>query len=270
MSPLLSAMTNAARAAGEGLMRQRARLNELRIDDKGRGDFVSIADLEAEETIRKALCAFAPTYGFLGEEGGRSGGADDLTWIVDPLDGTTNFLWGTPLFGMNLALARGSEVLAAVIHLPALHELYWCEKGAGARRNGQPIHVSARNQLAESVIAIGIPHSGKPGHRRFHAEFQRLTERTTGMRRTGAGSVDMSFVASGRFDAYFERVVAPWDMAAGAALIMEAGGVAQTADGGPLDLFGDTLCAGPAPLVEALVEESRKAGERLAMDERGS
>lgn len=264
MSPLIAAMTDAARAAGEGLMRRRARLKELTIDDKGRGDFVSVADLEAEEAIRKALTAFAPSYGFLGEEGGRSGGGDELTWLVDPLDGTTNFLWGAPLFGMNLALARGSDVLAAVIHLPALGELYWCEKGAGAFLNGEPIRVSQRGRIAESVIAIGIPHAGKTGHPRFHAEFARLTTQTMGMRRTGAGSVDMAFVASGRFDAYFERVVTPWDMAAGAGLIIEAGGLAKTADGEPLDLYGGTVCAGPAPLVEALIEESRKAGEDLA------
>ncbi len=264
MSPLLSTMTGAARAAGEGLLRRRAGLKDLQIDDKGRGDFVSIADLEAEETIKKALTTFAPSYGFLGEEGGRGGGSDELTWIVDPLDGTTNFLWGAPLFGMNLALARGSDVLAGVIYLPALNELYWCEKGQGAFLNGERIHVSPRTRIAESVIAVGIPHAGKSGHPRFHAEFARLTTQSMGMRRTGAGSVDMSFVACGRFDAYFERVVTPWDMAAGAALIIEAGGVAKTADGGALDLYGDTVCAGPAPLVDALVEESRRAGEELA------
>ncbi len=263
MSPLLSAMIDAARKAGEGLMRRRAGLKDLHVDDKGRGDFVSIADFEAEDTIRKALSSFAPSYGFLGEEGGRSGGGDELTWIVDPLDGTTNFLWGTPLFGMNLALARGSDVLAAVINLPALNELYWCEKGEGAFLNGEPIHVSSRARIADSVIAVGIPHAGKAGHPRFHAEFARLTTQSMGMRRTGAGSVDMSFVASGRFDAYFERVVTPWDMAAGAALIIEAGGVAKSADGGPLDLYGETVCAGPAPLVDALIEESRRAGEDL-------
>ncbi|HYD73051.1 MAG TPA: inositol monophosphatase family protein [Candidatus Binatia bacterium] len=267
MSPLLAAMTDAARAAGEGLMRRRMRLKELQIDDKGRGDFVSVADLEAEETIRKALTAFAPSYAFVGEEGGRSGGCDDLTWLVDPLDGTTNFLWNTPLFGMNLALARGSDVLAAVIHLPALNELYWCERGAGAYLNGDRIHVSTRTRIADSIIAVGIPHSGKTGHPRFHAEFARLTTQAVGMRRTGAGSIDMAFVASGRFDAYFERVVTPWDMAAGAALIIEAGGVAKTADGKPLDLYGDTVCAGPAALVDALIEESRKAGEDLAAKE---
>lgn len=264
MSPRLAAMIEAARAAGAGLMSDRARLRELRIDDKGAGDFVSQADLRAEETIRSVLMAFDPGYGFLAEEGGRSGGDSELSWVVDPLDGTTNFLWGTPLFGMNIALARGDELLAAVIFLPVLNELYWCERGEGAFMNGARIRVSNRDRLEESVIAIGIPHKGKGGHPRFNAEMSRLTCRTVGVRRTGAGSVDMSFVASGRFDAYFERVVTPWDLAAGAALITEAGGVAKNADGGSLTLHGDTVCAGPAALVDALVAESRIAAVELA------
>ena len=263
MSPLLEAMIDTARLAGEGLMQDRARLHELRVRDKGKGDFVSPADLRAEETVRDALSRFAPSYGFFGEEGGRTIGADDLTWIVDPLDGTTNFLWGAPLFGVNIALARGDDVLAGVIHLPALNEMYWAEKGGGAFLNGAPIHVSERQTLIESVIAIGIPFAGKSGHARFHAEIARLTEQTMGVRRTGAGSVDMAFVASGRFDAYFERIVAPWDMAAGVAVITEAGGVAVDADGGALKLDANSVCAGPAALVARLVEESRIAGGAL-------
>lgn len=263
MTPLLDAMISAARAAGQGLMEDRARLSELRVRDKGKGDFVSPADLRAEDTVRGMLSRFAPSYGFFGEEGGRTPGADDLTWIVDPLDGTTNFLWGAPLFGVNIALARGDDVLAGVIYLPALNEMYWAEKGAGAFMNGASIRVSDREALIESVIAIGIPFAGKTGHPRFHAEIARLTERTMGIRRTGAGSVDMAFVSTGRFDAYFERIVAPWDMAAGVAVITEAGGVALDADGGALALDANSVCAGPAALVACLVEESRIAGSTI-------
>jgi myo-inositol-1(or 4)-monophosphatase len=150
-----------------------------------------------------------------------------------------------------------------VTYLPALDEMYWAEKGAGAFLNGAAIRVSERKKLEESVIAIGIPHAGKAGHPRFHAEIARLTERTMGVRRTGAGSVDMAFVACGRFDAYFERVVAPWDMAAGVAIITEAGGVATDADGGALKLDANSVCVGPAELVAHLVEQSRIAGSTL-------
>lgn len=263
MTPLLDAMISAARAAGAGLMEDRARLGELRVQDKGKGDFVSPADLRAEETVRDLLSQFAPRYGFFGEEGGRTPGADDLTWVVDPLDGTTNFLWGAPMFGVSIGLARGDDILAGVIYLPALNELYWAEKGAGAFMNGAPIRVSARQTLIESVIAVGIPHAGKAGHPRFHADLARLTERTMGIRRTGAGSVDMAFVSLGRFDAYFERIVAPWDMAAGVSIITEAGGVALNADGGPLALDSNSVCAGPAALVAQVVEQSRIAGSTL-------
>lgn len=263
MSPLLTAMIAAARAAGDGLMRDRATLEALNIRDKGTGDFVSQADLRAEEAVRGVLAAFAPDYAFLGEESGHSGAADAPTWIVDPLDGTTNFLWGTPLFGVSIALARGDEVLAGVILLPALDELFYAEKGGGAFLNGKPIKVSPRTRLEESVIALGIPFAGKGGHPLFHAEFARLTPHTMGVRRTGAGSVDMSFVACGRFDAYYERVVAPWDMAAAVGIIIEAGGIALNADGGPLSLYGNTVCAGPEALVHALVREGQEAARTL-------
>lgn len=259
MSPLLNAMIEAARAAGDGLMRDRADLAALQVRDKGAGDFVSPADLRAEDTVRTHLHAFAPDYAFFGEESGRSGASDALTWVVDPLDGTTNFLWGTPLFGVSIALARGDDVLAGVIFLPALNELFWAERGGGAFLNGQAIQVSPRTTLGESVVAMGIPFAGKAGHARFHAELARLTPKTMGIRRTGAGSVDMAFVACGRFDAYFERVVAPWDMAAAVALITEAGGIALSADGEPLSIYGNTVCAGPAPLVHAIVAEVKSA-----------
>lgn len=268
MSPRLEAMIEAAKAAGRGLLQDRARLEELRIDDKGVGDFVSAADMRAEEALRSVLGAFAPDYGFLGEETGHTPGADELTWVVDPLDGTTNFLWGTPLFGMNIALARGDELLAGVIYLPALDELYWAEQGSGAFLNGRAIRVSSRRRLRDAVVAIGIPHAGKDGHPRFAAEIGRLTPQTVGVRRTGAGSVDMAFVASGRFDAYFERVVTPWDLAAGSILIMEAGGVALSADGDALTLAGNSVCAGPAALVQALVAESQRAALDLSQKDK--
>ena len=145
MSPLLTAMTEAAKAAGAGLLEDFARVRDLEIRNKIGPDFVSDADLRAEATIKSILNAYAPDYGFHGEEGGRTGGdKSDLTWLVDPLDGTTNFLWGAPLFGTCIALARGDEVLAGVINLPALGEMLWAEKGGGAFLNGKPIRVTQK------------------------------------------------------------------------------------------------------------------------------
>jgi myo-inositol-1(or 4)-monophosphatase len=261
MSPLLQAMMEAARAAGVGLIEDSARVRaELGVQNKVGPDFVSQADLRAEATIKTILTEFAPDYAFHGEEGGRVGGENsDLTWIVDPLDGTTNFLWSTPLFGSCIALARGDDVLAGVINLPALGELFWSEKGGGAFMNGKPIRASTKTRLDEAVIAIGIPHGGKPGHDLFREEMGRLTPRTTGVRRTGSAAVDLAYAACGRWDAYVERIVAAWDIAAGVGIIIEAGGAAIDIDGGPLKLHSGNICAGAARLVVPLAAEMRAA-----------
>jgi myo-inositol-1(or 4)-monophosphatase len=262
MSPLLSAMSDAARAAGEGLMRDFARVrSELGVASKTGPDFVSQADLRAEDTVKSILTRFAPDYAFHGEEGGRTGGeTSDLTWLVDPLDGTTNFLWGAPLFGTCIALARGDEVLAGVINLPALGEMLWAEQGGGAFLNGAPIRVSDKARLEDAVVAFGIPHAGKPGHDRFRVEMGRLTVRTTGVRRTGSAAVDLAYAACGRWDAYVERIVAAWDIAAGVGIIREAGGAATDADGAPLKLHGGSVCAGAPDLIASLTAEMRAAG----------
>jgi len=266
MSPLLSAMIDAARASGEGLMQDFTRVRaDLGVTSKIGPDFVSQADLRAEATIKAILNAFAPEYGFLGEESGRVGGeTSDLTWIVDPLDGTTNFLWGTPLFGTCIALARGDEVLAGVLNLPALGEMLWAEKGAGAFMNGKRIRASTKTTLEESVIAVGIPHAGKPGHDLFAREIGRLTPRTTGVRRTGSAAVDLAYTACGRWDAYVERIVAAWDIAAGVGIVIEAGGAVSDVTGAPLKLHGGSVVAGAAGLIAPLAAEMRTADSERA------
>jgi myo-inositol-1(or 4)-monophosphatase len=265
MSPLLTAMIRAARAAGEGLVVDFARVREeLGVTAKIGPDFVSQADLRAEATIKSILMDFAPDYAFHGEEGGRVGGeTSDLTWLVDPLDGTTNFLWGAPLFGTCIASARGDEVLAGVINLPALGEMLWAEKGAGAFMNGKPIRASDKARIEDSVIAVGIPHAGKPGHDLFREEGARLSAKATGVRRTGSAAVDLAYTACGRWDAYIERIVAAWDMAAGVGIILEAGGAAADIAGGPLRLHGGSICAGAAQLIAPLTAEMCAARAKL-------
>lgn len=265
MSPLLQAMTEAARAAGEGLIQDSARVRaELGVQNKVGPDFVSQADLRAEATVKAILTEFAPDYAFHGEEGGRVGGENsDLTWLVDPLDGTTNFLWGAPLFGTCIALARGDEVLAGVINMPVTGEMLWAEQGAGAFLNGKPIRVSDKTRVEDSVIAFGIPHAGKPGHDLFREEMGRLSRKATGVRRTGSAAVDLAYAACGRWDAYVERIVAAWDMAAGVGIIIEAGGRATDADGNPLKLHGGSVCAGASGLIDPLTAEMRAAAADL-------
>lgn len=265
MSPLLSAMTEAARVAGEGLIADSARVRaELGVQNKIGPDFVSQADLRAEATIKAILTEHAPDYAFHGEEGGRVGGENsDLTWLVDPLDGTTNFLWGAPLFGTCIALARGDEVLAGVINLPVFGEMLWAEQGGGAFMNGKPIRVGDKTRIEDAVIAVGIPHAGKPGHDLFRQEMGRLTRKATGVRRTGSAAVDLAYTACGRWDAYVERIVAAWDIAAGVGIIIEAGGRAIDSNGGPLKLHGGSICAGAPALVDPLAAEMRAAGAEL-------
>lgn len=260
-SPNIAAMIAAARAAAKGLLADRAQIASLHIQSKaGAADMFSEADLRAEATVKEALMAFRPDYGFLGEEGGLQKGNDpEHVWIVDPLDGTTNFLTGSPLFAVNIALAKNGHVIAGVTLVPVLDELFWAEEGAGAWLNDQRIHVSNRATLMESVLGVGIPFATKPDHDQFLAEMQRLTNRISGIRRLGAGAIDMAWVACGRHDAYWEQAVSAWDMAAGAVIVREAGGVVTDTLGGPLDLMGGTVLACTKPIQGELL----KALERI-------
>ena len=257
----LQAMIGAAEAAGAGLMRRFSQLGELQIRTKtGPADLVSIADEEAERSIHDRLGKLHPKFGFVGEEGGTTIGRDSgESWVVDPLDGTTNFLFGTPLWGVNVALVREGEVVAGVSWLPALGEMYVAEQGAGAWLNGERIHVSSRHRLVDSLVACGIPFAGKPDHPVFAREMALLSPRTAGIRRTGACSVDMAYVAAGRWDAYWERALKSWDMAPGVILVREAGGMVTSATGTALDLQGGTVCASNGAIHGVLMERLNQA-----------
>lgn len=257
----LKAMIQAAQAAGTGLQAHFARLSELGVRAKsGPADLVSIADEEAERTTRAILAQARPDYGFLGEEGGTFGGGDARhLWIVDPLDGTTNFLFGNPLWGVNVALARDGQVIAGVTWLPMINELYVAEQGKGCWLNGKRIHVSRRGTLIESVLACGIPFAGKPDHPVFAREMALLSANVAGIRRTGACAVDMAWVAAGRWDAYWERALNAWDMAPGVILVQEAGGMATAVDGSPLDLHGQNVCVSNGAVHGVLIEALNQA-----------
>jgi myo-inositol-1(or 4)-monophosphatase len=255
-SPLLDTMVGAAQAAGRRLLQDFADLSALEIKlKKGPGDPFTVADTRAEETVRKLLKAAYPAYGFLGEEGGLMPGEDpEHVWVVDPLDGTMNFLRGVPLWAVNIALARAGEVVAGVTYIPPLGEMFWAEAGRGAFLNDEPIRVARTTRLEESVLAVGIPFAGKPRQEQFVHEISQLTPHVASVRRLGAGAVDTAFVACGRFDAFWEQSVSPWDMAAGAILVREAGGVVTDTLGGPLDLMGGT-CLNAAPGIHAALLE---------------
>jgi len=238
-------MSDAARKAARGLNRDFGELAELQVAKKAPADFVSAADLKAEQTIFEMLQKARPGYGFLGEERGMIEGTDKThTWVVDPLDGTTNFLHAIPHFAINIALQREGAVVAAVTHNPVTNELFWAEKGKGAFVNDRRLRVAARTRLDESVLATGIPFLGHGQHAKFLKELHQISQKVAGVRRFGAASLDMAWVAAGRFDGYWEYGLSAWDIAAGLLLVREAGGYVSepSGEGDPL-LSGDTLAA---------------------------
>lgn len=258
-SPLLQTMIRAARAAGDRLKQDFAEIATLEIQHKnGPADPFTVADVRAEQTVKSILSEAYPGYGFLGEEGGLVRGADPSnTWICDPLDGTANFLIGLPIWAVNVALQRDGEIVAGVTYVPMLGELFRAETGGGAYLNDLPISVSKRQGLEQAVLGVGIPFMGKPRQEQFHAEMQRLTPKVSGVRRLGAGAVDMAYVACGRFDAYWEQSVSAWDMAAGAVIVREAGGVVTDTLGGDLDVMNGTVLATTPQIHDMLLHELR-------------
>ena len=254
-SALMNVMTNAARKAGRSLARDFGEVERLQVSVKGPANFVSAADHRAEEIVHRELARARPDYCFLMEERGAVDGADKThRWIVDPLDGTSNFLHGIPLFCISIGLEREGQLVAGLIYLPILDELYTAERGKGAFLNDKRIRVSARRTLSDAMLATSIPHKGKSGHERFLNEMKVLTSETTGIRRTGAAAVDLAWTAAGRFDAYWEHGIQPWDMAAGIVLVREAGGIA-TGPTGRSDMFETgTVVAGVPAIQKALIQ----------------
>lgn len=232
-SALLNVMIAAARKAARALKRDFGELEKLQVSLKGPANFVSAADRRAEETLYQELLKARPGYGFLGEEGGSREGADKThTWIVDPLDGTTNFLHGIPQFAISIALEREDAIVAGLVYNPATDEMFIAEKGKGAFLNEHRIRVAARKRLSDSVIACGLPHIGRGDLKLAAKETNRMQEQVAGLRRFGAAALDLAWVAAGRLDGYWERDLKPWDMAAGLILVREAGGYASDCDGG--------------------------------------
>ena len=248
-SALMNVMTAAALKAGRALKRDFGEVENLQVSIKGPGDFVTAADRKAEKTLYEELAKARPGYGFVMEESGIVEGADKShTWYVDPLDGTTNFLHGIPIFAVSIALEREGQLVAGVVYNPANDDMFVAERGQGAYLNNRRLRVSARKNLADCIIGCGIPHLGKRGqHSRFLGEAQILMGQVSNLRRLGAAALDMCYVAAGRYDGYWERAIQSWDMAAGIVMIREAGGFVTDCDGAP-DMMtkGDVCCGNEA------------------------
>jgi myo-inositol-1(or 4)-monophosphatase len=244
-SAVLNVMTAAARKAARALKRDFGEVEKLQVSLKGPANFVTAADRRAEETLFQELTKARPGYGFLGEEGGLREGADKThRWIVDPLDGTTNFLHGIPQFAVSIGLEREGVIIAGLVYNPANDEMFLAERGKGAFLNDQRIRVAARTRLADSVIACGLPHIGRGDLALGRKETGLMQEQVAGLRRFGAAALDLAWVAAGRLDAYWERDIKPWDMAAGLILVREAGGFVTDCDGGDAMFSKGSIVAG--------------------------
>jgi myo-inositol-1(or 4)-monophosphatase len=261
-SATINVMANAALKAARGLIRDFGEVEQLQVSVKGPGEFVSAADLKAEKVLRTELVKARPGYGFLMEESGAEGGSDrHHRWIVDPLDGTTNFLHGIPHFAISIALERDGDIIAGLIYEPVRDEMFWGEKGGGAFLNDRRLRVSARRQLGEALIGTGIPFVGRGDHGTYLATLGAVMAATSGVRRLGVASLDLAYVAAGRLDGFWEFGLSPWDIAAGIVLVREAGGyVTDVAGGGSMLGSGDVLAANDhlhQPLAR-LLDQSRK------------
>ncbi|MEM6577051.1 MAG: inositol monophosphatase family protein [Pseudomonadota bacterium] len=241
----LNLMIKAARKAGRSLVKDFREVENLQVSMKGAGDFVSRADIAAEKIIKDELMGARPNYGWLAEESSEEKGADPTRrWIVDPLDGTTNFLHGLPHWAVSIALEHKGEIVAGVVFDPAKDELFLAEKGQGAWLNASRLRVSARRVMIEALFATGVPFGTRPDLPSTLQDLARLSPVCSGVRRLGSAALDLAYVAAGRYEGYWERYLNPWDVAAGVVILREAGGLvtASTDDKDPV-LDGDIIAS---------------------------
>ncbi|MGC1780688.1 MAG: inositol monophosphatase family protein [Xanthobacteraceae bacterium] len=261
-SALLNVMVKAAHRAGRNLKRDLGEVEHLQVSLKGPRNFVTAADRKAEEILRTELAKARPDYGFLGEESGAHSGADKShRWIVDPLDGTTNFLHGIPHFAVSIGLERDGAIVAGLVYNPANEDLFVAERGKGAFLNDRRIRVAARARLADAVVACGLPHYGRGDLARARAEIFVAQQNFAGLRRYGAAALDLAWVAAGRLDCYWERDLAPWDMAAGLLIVREAGGFVSDCDGHEAILTKGEIVAGNDAMHREMLRLLKEAGK---------
>ena len=262
-SALLNVMIKAAQKAGRSLKRDFGEVEQLQVSLKGPANFVTAADRRAEEILREELMHARPGYGFLGEEGGAHEGPDKThRWIVDPLDGTTNFLHSIPHFCVSIALERDGVIVAGLVYNPANDDMFTAERGKGAFLNDRRLRVAGRTRLSDAVIVCGMPHHGRGDLVLARKELAAIQDKVAGLRRFGAAALDLAWVAAGRFDAYWERNLSPWDIAAGLILVREAGGFCTDLEGGESPYVTGDVIAGNDGMHRALtrlLKEAEKA-----------
>jgi myo-inositol-1(or 4)-monophosphatase len=261
-SALMNVMLAAARKAGRSLARDFGEVEQLQVSVKGPANFVTAADTRAEQILYSELAHARPGYGFLMEERGEVKGADQThRWIVDPLDGTTNFMHGIPIFAISIALEREGDLVAGLIYNPANQETFTAERGKGAYLNDRRrLRVAARTEIADCVLGTGIPHRGRPEHDFFLKELAAVMAASAGVRRLGAASLDLAWTAAGRLDGFWERNLRPWDMAAGIVVLREAGGYVSDGEDKDKMLEKGSIVAGNEAIHARLLKLLKTAG----------
>ena len=260
-TPLMNIMTAAALKAGRGLKRDLGEIENLQVSPKGPGDFVSLADKRSEKTLFEELSKARPGYGFVMEESGKVEGSDKThVWHIDPLDGTTNFLHGIPMFAISIGLEREGQIVAGLVYNPADDAMYVAEKGQGAWGDKKRLRVAGRREMSQVLLGCGVPHLGKSReHARFKAELAQVMTSVVNVRRMGCVALDLAFVAEGRLDGFWERGMNSWDLAAGALLIREAGGYVTGCEGEENFLETGSICCGNEAVHKQLLEILKRA-----------
>lgn len=273
LSPAMNVLHQAVQKAGRRLLRDFGEVENLQVSSKGPGDFVSQADLRAEQTLKEELAKARPGWAFLGEEGGQADGANggewEWRWVVDPLDGTTNFLHGIPQWAISVGVekridAERTELVAGCVYNPASNELFWAEKGMGAFLNDRRLRVSGRRDMVQALFATGIPFAKVSRKAEFSLTLAKLMPQVAGVRRFGSAALDLAWVAAGRYEGFWELGLNKWDMAAGIVLVREAGGMVTDPDGGEgFYDSGHIVCGNPTlqPKLREVVAEGIAAAE---------
>ncbi len=243
LSKVLEQTKTISKEIGAFIRKERQHFDQLRVEHKGINDLVSYVDKEAEQKIVKRLTKILPGSGFITEEGTADSSGEEYTWIIDPLDGTTNFIHGLPIYSVSIGLMKGDEIILGVVYEVNFNECFSALKGHGAFCNDTPIHVSSAPTLGSSLIATGFPYSAFDHIDEYLAVMKSLMGKSHGLRRLGSAAVDLCYVASGRMDAYFEYNLHPWDVAAGSLIVQEAGGIISDFDKGSNFLFGKQIIA---------------------------
>ncbi|TVQ84332.1 MAG: inositol monophosphatase [Micavibrio sp.] len=265
-SATINVMVRAAEKAARGLVRDFGEVEQLQVSKKGPADFVSAADLRAEKTIYAELQKARPDFGFVMEEQGKRAAKNgsESRWLIDPLDGTTNFLHGIPHWAVSIALEEKGEIIAGVIYDPVKDELFYAEKGRGAFMNNRRLRVSGRENLADAIVALGTPAIGKKedDYTLFLQQLDAVVRRTVSTRRMGAACLDLAYVAAGRYDGFWEAGLSPWDVGAGALIVKEAGGFLTDIDGKADYIYGGSIIAANprihAPLLQLVAQKQDK------------